>query len=310
MSGTSGGSGRRDPAGDPGRRRPVRNPARRQPVGNPARRRPVGSQARPAADRPTGAAATGDPPLPADVDPRQLDPAVAAELRGLPRELADRVAARLVAAGQLLEDDPALALAQARVARRLAARIRVVREACGFAAYAAGEWSEALAELRAAGRLGDPAPYLPVVADCERALGRPERALAALADPSARRLDPATRAELLIVASGARRDLGQPEAAVLLLRGAPDGLLDRSRVRPWSGRLWYAYADALLAAGRETEAVDWFAAAAGVDGGETDAAERVHALLTGVEIGDDRHTSSAPGGTGEPADDAGPGWSG
>jgi hypothetical protein len=55
-------------------------------------------------------------------------------------------------------------------------------------------------------------------------------------------------------------------------------------VEPWSARLWYAYADTVLALGRPDEAREWFAAAATVDrDGETDAAERV-LELDGVEI--------------------------
>jgi hypothetical protein len=43
-------------------------------------------------------------------------------------------------------------------------------------------------------------------------------------------------------------------------------------------RLWYAYADALAAADRPAEALDWFLATAAIDDGETDAAERAERL--------------------------------
>jgi hypothetical protein len=56
------------------------------------------------------------------------------------------------------------------------------------------------------------------------------------------------------------------------------GELDSTSVRPWTPRLWYAYADALLAAGRREEAVRWFGAVATIDEGETDAVERLDAL--------------------------------
>jgi hypothetical protein len=118
---------------------------------------------------------------------------------------------------------------------------------------------------------------LPVIADCERALGRPEAAIRALNDPDVRRLDAATRAELLIVVAGARRDLDQLDAALAVLAR---GGLDRDRPRPGAARLWYAYADALEAAGRTAEAAEWFAASAALDAdGELDAAERAAALL-------------------------------
>ncbi|WP_245679507.1 hypothetical protein [Actinomadura hibisca] len=214
----------------------------------------------------------------------ELDADARAELRTLPKDLAARVARHLVMAGQLAEEDPETAYKHARAARRLASRVGIVREAAGLAAYYAGEWAEALQELRAARRLStsDDA-YLPVMADCERGLGRPERALDLVKSPEARNLDQMGRVELAIVESGARRDLGQLDAAVVTLQ-IPE-LRDR-RLRPWSARLFYAYADALAEAERGEEASDWFARAAAADrDGETDAAER-YAELEGLDIFD------------------------
>jgi hypothetical protein len=94
-------------------------------------------------------------------------------------------------------------------------------------------------------------------------------------------LDDAGRVEMRIVASGARRDLGQADAAVLLLQGPQ---LKPELRRPWSARLFYAYAEALADAGRDDEAVQWLRHAAAADeDGSTDAAERVAAIdrLTG-----------------------------
>jgi hypothetical protein len=57
-------------------------------------------------------------------------------------------------------------------------------------------------------------------------------------------------------------------------------------VKPWTARLRYAYADALLAAGRESEAREWFAKAVEADrDGSTDASDRL-AELDGVEFTD------------------------
>ncbi|HTZ42578.1 MAG TPA: tetratricopeptide repeat protein [Jatrophihabitans sp.] len=199
------------------------------------------------------------------------------ELRSLSKLAAEFVGAHLVAAGQLIESDPKQALEHARAARGRGARVAAVREATGLAAYHAGEWAEALSELRAARRISGDASNLPVMADCERALGRPERALKSLDDPAIGKLDPATRAELLIVAAGARRDMGQLDAALAVLERFG---LDTSRPKPGSARLWYAYADALEAAGRTEDAVRWFGAAATVDHeDETDAADRAANLL-------------------------------
>jgi tetratricopeptide (TPR) repeat protein len=173
---------------------------------------------------------------------------------------------------RVLDEDPQLALAHARFARGKAGRVAAVREAVGLAAYHAGEWSEALAELRAARRLGGHPGHLAVLADCERALGRPERALEIARNPEAGQLDTEEAVELRIVAAGARRDLGQFDAAVVALQG-PD--LDTTGDEPWRARLRYAYADNLLAAGRKQDAIRWFLAAAEADVEEaTDAAER------------------------------------
>ncbi|MGH3686380.1 MAG: hypothetical protein ACRDRU_16075 [Pseudonocardiaceae bacterium] len=177
-----------------------------------------------------------------------------------------------MAAARVLEEDPALALAHVRFARSKAGRVAAVREAAGLAAYYAGEWSEALAELRAARRLGGDPGRLAVLADCERALGRPERALEIARSPEAEQLGTDEAVELRIVAAGARRDLGQFDAAVIALQGSD---LDAAGEEPWRARLRYAYADNLLAAGREQDAIRWFLFAADADADDvTDAAER------------------------------------
>jgi hypothetical protein len=203
-----------------------------------------------------------------------LDPEARAELRTLPGDLADAVARRLVAAS--LEEDPVRAYQYAQAARRLAARVGIVRETSGIAAYRAGEWGDALTELRAARRLTGRGSYLPLMADSERALGRLDRALDLVTGPESRGLDRATTVELKIVESGIRRDQGLPDAAVVVLQ-VPE--LSDGRIRPGSARLFYAYADALADADREDEARDWFAQAAAADPeGLTDAADRLEDL--------------------------------
>lgn len=212
------------------------------------------------------------PELAPDVDPSELDQDVRKELSTLPKGLADLVGSHLVMAARVLDEDPQLAVAHTRFARSKASRVAAVREAAGLAAYVAGEWSEALAELRAARRLGGDPGRLAVLADCERALGRPERALEIARSPQAGQLGVDEAVELRIVAAGARRDLGQFDAAVIALQGSE---LDEAGEEPWRARLRYAYADNLLAAGRHADAMRWFLAAAEADvEGVTDAAER------------------------------------
>jgi tetratricopeptide (TPR) repeat protein len=192
------------------------------------------------------------------------------------------VIARLLVA-TAASDDPDQAYRYAKKARDLAARVGVVRETCAIAAYQVGDWAAALTEFRAARRLTGRASYVPLMADCERALGRLDRALELVTGPEARAVDEQTHIELRIVESGIRRDQGLLDAAVVALQGPQ---LRGGRIRPEHARLYYAYADALLAAGRREEARDWFGRAASADvDGETDADERFDAL-DGVDIDD------------------------
>jgi tetratricopeptide (TPR) repeat protein len=221
------------------------------------------------------------PQVPESVSAQQLDPEARAQLNSLPNDLADTVARYLVAAD--LAEDPEQGYAYAKAAKRLAARVGVVREACGIVAYRTGRWAEALSELRAARRMTGQDDYLPIMADCERALGRLDRALALVREASTADLDRATQIELRIVESGIRRDQGLPEAAVLALQ-VPE--LTRGRLRRWSARLFYAYGDALLAAGRTRPWPHPRARAAAADTeGETDAADRLDEL-DGIEWDD------------------------
>ena len=239
--------------------------------------------------------------MPEEITADQLDPEARAELRTLPGQLADAVARWLVAAS--IEDDPDRAFEYTVQARKLAARVGVVRETAGVAAYRAGRWADALAELRTARRLTGRVSYLPLMADAERALGRPDRALALIHDPDSRKLDRATQLELLIVESGIRRDEGRAQAGVAVLQ-VPE-LTDGVR-RPWSARLFYAYADALLDAGRRDEAREWFGRAAALDPDEeTDAAER-YEIMDSVVIEDLSETEDEPEGTQETDQEDGP----
>jgi tetratricopeptide (TPR) repeat protein len=194
----------------------------------------------------------------------------------LPLKVVERVAAHLVMAGNLADEDPETAYAHAKAARAEAARVAVVREAVGETAYACGKFSEALAELRAAKRLNGSWDYLPIMADCERALKRPERAIALSQEAGVANLDQAGQVEMTIVAAGARRDMGQLEAAIQLLETAP--IHSKSR-QPWVARLRYAYADALVAAGRTDAAITWFHRTVSVDSfAATDASDRAAEL--------------------------------
>jgi tetratricopeptide (TPR) repeat protein len=218
----------------------------------------------------------GTPPIPPEVEAKQLPPEIRRELTTLDRAAADIVARHLVAAGELIDDDPEAALGHARAARARSGRIAAVREAVGIAAYRCGDWAQALAELRAARRMGSKSALLALIADCERGLGRPQRALELTRGPEAAALRGDDADELRIVTAGARADLGQLEAALTVLT-TPQ--LDPARAGTTAARLFYAYAETLLALRRDDEALQWFLRAAGADvDGVTDAEERVSEL--------------------------------
>lgn len=234
-----------------------------------------------------------EPAIPEGVTGYELDRSVRNQLRTLSKENAEGVAQHLVAAALLLDEDLEASLAHAETAVRRAGRVPAAREALGLVAYRQGDWARALAEFRTARRLSGSSHLLPYMVDAERGLGRLERALDLAASPEASTLSEEDRIELAIVVSGIRRDLGQYDAAVVGLR-IPQ--LQPDSRRPWAARLMYAYADALLAAGDQQGAYEWFSHAAAADGeGVTDASERlgeldgvvVTDLLDGDDDGDD-----------------------
>ena len=172
--------------------------------------------------------------------------------------------------------DPELSWQHARAALAKASRVGIIREAAAEAAYNAGHFAEALTEFRAARRMRGIKEYWPLMADCERALGRPQKAIAMASDPVVEKLDRASRVEMRIVAAGARMDMGNIDAAIATL-ACPE--LTVTSIEPWAARIRYAYADALANAGRNDEAVEWFHRAASVDIEEqTDSDERIAAL--------------------------------
>ena len=223
---------------------------------------------------PPGLDRAADEPDPPAIEPRDVPRAVRAELKGLPTELAEIVAAHLVAAGSLIEEDPELAYRHAAAARRRVARLPLVREAAAETAYAAGRYETARNEFRALRRMTGSADLVPVLADCERALGAPERALALVAEAEPLITDPAMRIELRLVQAGARADLGQRAEALRLLAHEIDNPVG-TVPRPAQARLRYAYASLLLAGGDEAAARRWFVAAAQKDPDETDALDRL-----------------------------------
>ena len=189
--------------------------------------------------------------MPEDVKPQDLEASARRELRALGRANAENVARHLVMLQRLLDTDPELAHQHARYAASHAGRVAVVRESAGIAAYLSGHYQEALRDIRAARRLSGLDLHRAIEADCERALGNLDRALKAAQGADPAQLDDQEEAEIAMVVSGIRHEMGQTELglvvieeAILMFRG------DRETLR----RLHSVRADRLEELGRVEEA--------------------------------------------------------
>ena len=192
-----------------------------------------------------------EPTVPDNVEPADLERGARAELRALGRANAENVARHLVMVQRLLNDDPQAAYEHARYAASHAGRVAVVRETAGIAAYLAGHYSEALREIRAARRLSGLDLHRAIEVDCERALGNLDKALQAAQAADPRQLDEIERAELAMVVSSLRHDMGQTDLGLLIIE-------DAIRARPSDSdtlrRLHSVRADRLEELGRNREA--------------------------------------------------------
>ena len=201
--------------------------------------------------RPPQRARVPEPPVPEDVKPQDLEASARRELRALGRANAENVARHLIMLQRLLDSDPELAHQHARYAASHAGRVAVVRESAGIAAYLSGHYQEALRDIRAARRLSGLDLHRAIEADCERALGNLDRALKAAQGADPAQLDDQEEAEIAMVVSGVRHEMGQTELglvvieeAILMFRG------DRETLR----RLHSVRADRLEELGRVEEA--------------------------------------------------------
>lgn len=201
--------------------------------------------------RPPQRARVHEPVVPDNVQPADLEASARRELRALGRVNAEKVSRHLVMTQRLLSTDPELAYQHARYAASHAGRVAVVRESAGIAAYLAGHYAEALREIRAARRLSGFDMHRAIEADCERALGRLQQALKVAKEADPHQLDDLEEAELAMVVSGVRHEMGQDdlglvviEEAIMMFRG------DRETLR----RLHSVRADRLEELGRQEEA--------------------------------------------------------
>ncbi|MGB3185252.1 MAG: tetratricopeptide repeat protein [Ornithinimicrobium sp.] len=252
---------------------------RGSPVGRPPRSPgPQGNHLRPQSDSGQGRdfarPRTPEPELPDDLTADLADRSIHRELRTLSKENAEGVARHLLAVSELVDrGDIDRALEHALTATRRAGRVPIVREMLGVVHYRRGEWAKALAEFRTARRLSGSHHLLPLMADCERGLGRPERAIELGRGSEVASLRAAERIELALVVAGARADLGQTDAAVHQLAQLTRTVRDD---QAWAARVYYAYAGALSSQGQHEAASQWLRRAARFDTEQaTDAAVRL-----------------------------------
>ena len=194
------------------------------------------------------------PAVAKDVAPDQLDRQARRELSGLDKADAEFVANHLVMASIVIDDDPALAHEHAKAALHKGSRIPVVRETMGITAYLVGDFALALRELRTHRRLAGTNASLPMMIDCERGLGRPERGIELARGVDRTELGDQWAVELAIALSGCRLDMGQTEQALIELQ-IPQ--LKPDVAFSYSPDLFDAYAVVLEDLGRLDEAKLW-----------------------------------------------------
>ncbi len=194
-----------------------------------------------------------EPIIPAGVMAEELDKEALEALSTLSGANREIVARHLVMAGQTLEIEPELAYQHAQAAVKRAGRVDVVREAAALTAYATGRYEEALREVRAVRRMRGDESLRAIEADSERGLGRPEKALTVADSADYSKMSMSDQVELVLVSAGARADLKQYDAALMILDDALHKLPDTADLY-YAGRLHSFQADVLRQLGREDEA--------------------------------------------------------
>lgn len=194
------------------------------------------------------------PEIDTDVTGKELENWTLRALRQLEAQNADTVAKHLVMVGRYLDIDPDFALEHAVAASKRAGRIGVVREVVGIAAYAAEDFELALRELRTHRRISGSNEHLALLVDCERALGRIEKALTLAEEAKNEDVPAAVRSEVAIVVSGIYSDQGELKKALKALE-IPE--LNPKRGFDYSPRLFNTYAELLEQDGRSKEAARW-----------------------------------------------------
>lgn len=194
-----------------------------------------------------------------------------------PTQVRDAVS-RLARAVELLErGDAGAAAAEATKAKQLSSRSGAVREVLGLALYGQSRWQDAITELKAYRRFSGRADQNHVIADCLRALGRPQEAVPLAEEELRAKVSHEAKAEAVIVAASALADQKRFAEALAFLGRAKtrEGVSE-----PYTLRLWYVRGDILAKAGRRDEAAGEFRKIMRHDASAFDAAERLAELTS------------------------------
>jgi len=206
--------------------------------------------------------------LPDDVTGELVEASGARRAPRLARELA--IAAQAYESGRYPDAQ--------RILKRLAEAAPTaagVRELHGLTLYRMGRWRQAKVELEASTALSASPDQLPVIADCERALGHHDAVERVIDD--LRRASPGVEvlAEGRLVLAGSLADRKRlPEAIAILSRWEAN----RARPKDWHLRTWYALGDLYERAGELPRARALFQRLVDHDPDFFDASERLSAL--------------------------------
>lgn len=194
----------------------------------------------------------GEPKMPKGIEWSMLSTDDRERLRGLSKEHAENIGLHILAAYTLEERDPELALEHAKWVAHQASRIDFARETLAFVAYRQGDYKLALREFRTAFRMNGFLDYLPFIADCERGMGEPKKAIETAMSDDAKYLRGESKAEMFLVYAGALGDLELWDKAVEIVHtlGRSKGLAGEYRMRAVQAEQYF-----LEQAGRSDEAV-------------------------------------------------------
>ena len=194
----------------------------------------------------------GEPKMPKGIEWSMLSTDDRERLRGLSKEHAENIGLHILAAYTLEERDPELALEHAKWVTHQASRIDFARETLAFVAYRQGDYKLALREFRTAFRMNGFLDYLPFIADCERGMGEPKKAIETAMSDDAKYLRGESKAEMFLVYAGALGDLELWDKAIEIVHtlGRSKGLAGEYRMRAVQAEQYF-----LEQAGRSDEAV-------------------------------------------------------